>query len=469
MNLTQFVLIFRARWKIILGALLLGVLIVAVWAFILPRNYKAAAQVLVNVRAPDIVATPGSAADSGIAPMLAPDYLQTQVDVIKSDRVALAAVQRLGLTSSPDSLKSYRDSGTAVAPELYFANLLRRGLKVSPSTDSRVISIEFVNPNPQSAAAVANAFAEAYRDVSLDLQSEPAKQSSGWYKKSTADVRQQLADAQAKLSKRRAELGVTAPSSDLGDADEVQLSSLTQQLASAQALDAAQRSHTGGGAMPDAMVNPVVQSLATDIARLEAQRKQLATFAGPNNVDYQQLTSQIDTLRAEETKQKALVAQSVSTSASQTGSSVGSLKAAVAAQRQKVIASQRNRGEISALEQDVLNLKQTYDQLVAKQAQTNLLGASSQTNISILSPAPVPQEPAGLGPIPKLLAGIFGGLVIGFVIALMLEFLDQRMRSPDDAAVWLGIPNLGGVHALTDGSEPRLIGSRVRRYLPKPS
>jgi polysaccharide biosynthesis transport protein len=468
MNLMQFVLIFRARWRIIVIALLVGVIAAAAWAFLMPSNYRAAAQVLVNVRAPDVVATPG-ATDSGIAPMLAPDYLQTQVDVIKSDRVALAAVDRLGLASDPEMLKSYRDSGTSASPQLYFANMLRLGLSVSPSTDSRVISIQSADRNPQSAAAIANAFAEAYRDVSLELQSEPAKQSAGYYQKSAADLRQQLSDAQAKLSKRRAELGVTAASADQGDADEVQLSSLTQQLASAQALDATQRARTGSGALPDTMANAVVQSLATDIARLEAQRKQLATFAGPNNVDYQQLTSQIDTLRAEQAKQKALVVQATSASASQAGSNVGSLRAAVAAQRQKVIVAQRNRGEIGALEQDVLNLKQTYEQLVAKQAQTNLLGASSQTNISILSPATPPLDPAGLGVVPKLLAGFFGGLIIGFAIALTLEFLDQRMRSPNDAAVWLGIPNLGGVHALTDGSEPRLIGSTVRRYLPKPS
>ena len=468
MNLMQFMLIFRARWRIIVGALLIGIVLTSAWALLTSKVYRASAQVLVNVRAPDMVSAPGST-DSGIAPMLATDYLQTQVDVIKSDRVALAAVDRLGLASDPTMLQTYRDSGTSASPQLFFANMLRRGLRVAPSTDSRVISIEDTDPSPQSSAAVANAFAEAYRDVSLDLQSEPAKQSSGWYQKSASDLRQQLADAQTKLSKRRAELGVTATSAETGDADEVQLSALTTQLAGAQATDAAQRSRTGSGALPDTMLSPVVQSLTTDIARLEAQRRQLATFAGPNNVDYQQITSQIETLRSEEAKQKALVAQSASASASQSGSNVGSLKAAVAAQRQQVINAQRNRGEISALEQDVANLKQTYEQLVARQAQTNLLGASSQTNISILSPATPPLSPAGLGWAPKVLAGIVGGLILGFAVALAIEFLDQRMRTPDDAAIWLGIPNLGGVHALADGRETRLIGQTVRRYLPKPS
>lgn len=463
MNLLQFARILLARWKVIALLVALGALGALGWAIASAPVYRATAQVLVNVRAPDTV---GAVGGEGVTPQLQPDYLTTQIDVIRSDRVAQAAVKRLGLTEDPQALQQYRAAGSQGSPTQYFSNTLRVGLRVLPSNASRVISIDYLSANPQSAAAVANAFAEAYRDVSLDLQVEPAREASGWYEKTAADLRKQLATAQEKLDVRRQELGVTGPS-EQADAEDARLAALSQQLAGAQAQQALQSSRAGGGALPDAMASPVVQALQTDIARLEAQRQQLATFAGPNNVDYRQVTNQLTTLRQQLAQQRALVARSASASSAQGSQNVRELQAALGAQKGRVLASQRARGEISALEQDVTNLKSTYEQLVAKQAQSNLLGAASQTNISVLSPASVPTAPAGIPPLTKILLGILAGGFLGILLALALEFLDQRLRVPEDASTWLGIPNLGGVRTLGHDA-PRMIGYAPRRYLPRP-
>lgn len=462
MNLVQLGLILKSRWWVIATALAIGLLLALAAIATSSTKYVATAQVLVNVRAPDTVG-----GDLGVAPQLAPDYLATQIDVIRSDRVAMAAVRRLGLTSDPEALKSYRESGTRASPEVYLADTIRNGLSILPSTESRVIAINYLATDPAYARAVANAFANAYRDVSLELQREPAQQASGWYEQSAATLRRQLATAQARLSARRAELGVTA-SSEQSDADEAQLAQLAGQLASAQAARATEASRASGGALPAAQNSSVVQSLTTDLARAEAQRRQLGTFAGPNNVDYQQLTNQINGLRAELGRARAEVAGAASVSSAQSAQNVATLRGDLEGQRRRVIASQRARGEISALEQDVANLKSTYEQVVAKQAQTNLLGAANQTNVSILSPASMPLRAAGTSWLVKLIGGLAVSGLLGLLVAFAIEFLDQRIRSPEDASVWLGIPNLGGVRSL-HGGETRLIGQSVRRYLPRPS
>ncbi|HEX8445345.1 MAG TPA: GNVR domain-containing protein [Sphingomonas sp.] len=464
MNLLQIGLILKARWRIVLAAIAIGLLLSALWAFLSASIYQASAQVLVNVRAPDAVSmVPG---DSGVTPQLQPDYLATQVDVIRSDRVAMEAARKLGMTQDPEALRQYREAGSPGSPALFFARQLQRGLRVLPSTESRVITINYATTNPEAAAISANAFANAYRDVSLALQTEPAREAAGFYVRSAADLRRRLADAQEALAKRRAELGVTGLA-EQSDADDARLNALSEQLAAAQAAQATQGARTGSSALPDVMMSPVVQSLQSDIARLEGQRRQLATFAGPNNVDYQQITNQIASLRSELAKQRALVTQSAAASSAQAGQSVASLRGSLEAQRARVIGAQRARGEVAALQQDVDNLKQTYVQLVARQSQTNLLGNSSQTNISILSPATAPSAPSGLPWPLKIVIGMFLGTILGVGTAFLLEFLDQRMRTPEDATVWLGIPNLGGVRSI-EAAPTRLIGS-TKRYLPGPA
>lgn len=465
MNLQQIGLILKARWLIILVAILTGLGLAGLWALVSAKVYQASAQVLVNVRAPDAVAG-GPGSDIGVTPQLQPDYLATQVDVIRSDRVALAAVNKLNILADPEALRDYREAGSPGSPTLYFARTLQKGLRVLPSIESRVITINYSTNDPEAAARTANAFAEAYRDVSLSLQTEPARQAAGFYVRSAADLRRRLAEAQAALARRRAELGVTGLA-EQSDADDARLSALSEQLAAAQASQAAQGARSSSGALPDVLQSPVVQGLQADIARLEGQRRQLATFAGPNNVDYQQISNQIASLRSELAKQRALVTRSAAASSAQATQSVGALRSSLDAQRGRVINAQRARGEVSALQQDVDNLKQTYVQLVARQSQTSLLGESSQTNISILSPATPPSAPSGL-PWPfKMVIGMILGTILGMITAFLLEFLDQRMRTPEDATVWLGIPNLGGVRSI-EAAPTRLIGS-TKRYLPGPA
>ncbi|MFS0735489.1 Wzz/FepE/Etk N-terminal domain-containing protein [Sphingomonas sp. 1P06PA] len=464
MNMMQIFMILKARFKLVALVIVIGIAMTVAWILLGSDSYRATAQVIVNVRAPETV---GAVTEAGIASQLQPDYLSTQVEVIRSDRVAAAAVRKLGMLEDPQSLADYRNAGSPGTPSSFFANRLTQGLTVLPSNQSRVIAIDYKSPSAQNAAAIANAFAEAYRDVSLDLQADPARQAASWYERATADLRRQLSSAQEALSKRRAELGVTASGESI-DADDARLGALSQQLAMAQAAQAQQSSRTSGGALPDAMINPVVAGLTSDIARLEAQRRQLATFAGPNNVDYRQVSEQLSTLRAELAKQRGLVSQSAQTAAQQSSASVGSLQAAVDAQRGRVIAAQRARGEIAAMEQDVLNLRKAYEDITARQTQSQLLGAASQTNISVLSPATVPTSPDGLPWILKLMSGTALSIFLALIAAFAREFMDQRMRVPEDASAWLGIPNLGGVRSLAAPPQ-RLIGQSVRRYLPHPS
>ncbi len=461
MNVSQFLRILAARWRVPALAMLLGVVLSLAWVVFGPGRYTAVSQILIDVRAPVAVAING---DVGATPQLQPDYLATQVDVIQSNTVALAAVDGLGLVRNPEAMDVYRASGSKDDARTYFANRLLKDLRVTPSESSRVISISFTEPDAQLAAAYANAFAEAYRQVAIDLQRQPAQQATENYRTNVDNMARQLAQAQAQLSAKRAELGVV-PNPDGSEAEDAKLVALSQQLASAQANQAAMNQKGAGGALPDVINSPVVQNLQVEIAKLEAQRQQLATIAGPNNVDYKQVEGQLTTLHAQLAQQRALVASSAANSSGQASAAVRQLSGAVAVQRQRAIANQKARGELLSLQENVENLKSTYEALTARQAQNALLGASTISNVTILAHADVPEKQAGL-PRPALVAAAaVVALILGLGVAIVSELLDHRLRVPDDIPTWLGVPSLGGVRqpALT-GRRP-LLGATMR-YLP---
>ena len=60
--------------------------------------------------------------------------------------------------------------------ERYFANLLQGGVGVEPLNGSNIINIRFSAQDPIFAQAAANAFAQAFMDVSVELRIAPTRQ-----------------------------------------------------------------------------------------------------------------------------------------------------------------------------------------------------------------------------------------------------------------------------------------------------
>ena len=461
MTFLQFLHLLRARHRIVIAAIAIGVVLALLLVVFSPRSYDATAQVLVNVRAPETVGS------QSLQDQLAPDYLSTQVDILRSRRVALRVAKALNLDSAPSVRRAFTESD-ATSFEDYVVEIVQRGLTVAPAAASRVISLTYTARDPQLAASAANAYAEAYRTVTLQLQAEPARQSAEWYDGQARAVQAQLLAAQQALSARQRTLAVAADA-DQTDSDVNRLNNLSGQLAAAQAQQAALHARAGGGALPDIVASPVVQGLQADLAKLQAQRAQLASYAGPNNIDLIQLDRQIGGLQGKLDEQRALVARSATAAASQGVSGVAQLSGAVAAQRQRTIAARSNRDELGPLQEQVTNLKQTYEQIMARRAQLGILSEGSQTNVALLSAASPPSRPAWPKPLLLLAIGILLGGVAGAALAVVLELIDQRLRAPDDIEAWLGIPNLGAIRMIEDRSARARLGGSLRRLLPGPA
>lgn len=457
MTLAQFIRVLKARWIMI--AILAGLLFVGAigWAKLSQPIFRATAQVIINVRAPETVG------NQTLADQLSPDYLSTQVDVIRSERVLKTAAARLELAKDKKFLEDMEWKGKGSLDQSLVRQLSDNLSIDGGASTSRVIGVGYTANDPATAARIANAIAGAYVEISLDLQSQPAKESADWYDRRSREVQAQLAATQAKLTARQQALNISTPNQGQPNVEEARLQGLSVQLATAMAASADSRSRAGGGALPDTMVNPVIQTIQSEIAKLEGQRIQLATTAGPNNIDYRNLVAQIAGLRGQLAQQQRMVQASASTAASQAGNNVAQLEAEVAAQQRRVIESRARTDELSVLEQDVRNLQTVYDQMAARRSQLNLLGESGQSNVAILSAATPPERPTWPRTGRMAAIGLALGLLIGVVLAVVQELLDQRIRSADDFEIWLGIPSLGQLRIAPPASA--LIGSSAGRSL----
>ena len=436
MNFTQFLLILKARFLILV--LTLGITVVGVVgvSLMLPKSYKATATLVVDSKYKDPVT---GALLSG---QLLPSYMATQVDIIKSQNVALKVVDSLKMADNPNMRQQAAETGQD--PRLLVANILLRQVEIEPSRESSIINIGFEGADPRFAAIIANGFAKGYIQTNLDLRIEPARLTNSWYDEQIKQLRVDLEKAQAVLSEFQQKKGLVA-SDERIDVETARLSELSSQLVAAQSssIDSMSRQRQSKEALAEVLNSPIVQGLKVDIARGEAKLSELESKVGRNHPQFQRAQAELESLRSELNTEIKTATATVSTTARVAKGREDELRSALSSQKNRMLSLKQQRDEVSVLVRDVENAQRLYDLALQRYGQTRLEAQATQTDIAILNPAVPPSEASSPNVMRNALIAVFLGTLLGVGLAFLMELLDRRVRTAEDLVLNLDIPVLG--------------------------
>ncbi|MFC5462401.1 chain length determinant protein EpsF [Massilia niabensis] len=463
MNLRQFLTLLRARGRLILATLFATVLLALGWSLVQGKSYTATASVLLNYKGVDPLTgltMPGQ---------LLPGYMATQIDIITSKNVALRVIDRLRLATNPVVIEQFHEAtdGKGTVRD-WLADLLLRKLDIKPARESSVVEVSFEGADPAFAAAVANAFAEEYQNASVQLKTEPMKKAASYFNEQTKQLRDNLETAQARLSKYQQEKGIVSLDNNRVDVELARLNDLSTQLVAAQAaaLEATSRERMAGGAAvhsPDVADNPLIQNLRVALAAGEAKMAEGAARYGRNHPQYQAALAEVNRMRADLNAALGTVSKSVGGNAQVLRQRENELRAALAAQKTRILELNRSRDELGVLLKDLDSAQRAFDAASGRFSQTRIEAQAEQSDIAVLNPAVAPSEPSGPRVLLNTLVAILLGTVLGLGLALLLELLHRPVRSGSDLQELVGIPVLGTIQWATP--QPRsglraLIGPR---------
>ncbi|HUQ27199.1 MAG TPA: chain length determinant protein EpsF [Usitatibacter sp.] len=468
MNFHQFLLALKGRIWVFLGLLAATVFAAIVVTILMPKTYEATASVLVDNRDEQMINAQMMPARAQLG------YMQTQVDIIQSQRVAKQVVRDLKLAEGDDILAAWKKAGSPGTVEDWVAQGVLSKLKVEVSQSS-VIGVSYQASHSKYAAAVANAFAKAYVDTTLNLRVEPAKQASVWFDEQLKGLRSDLEAAQTKLAKFQREKGILATDERM-DVESGRLAELSsQQLqASSTSYDNASRfgvsKGRSGETLPEVIANPLVQALKTELLRGESKLAELSSRLGPNHPQYVQQQQEVEALRSRVNSEIGKVSGGLATATAQARAREGALKAEYAAQRKRVEDLRDARAESMILQRDVDTAQKAYDSALARFHVNKIESGARQTNVTILNPAIEPTFPSRPRVPLNIALGFFVGTILGLAAIFLLEIIDRRVRSdPDLDGVMLGmdVPLLGTLQ--TWHPSRMLGGDDAPRALPSPA
>jgi len=451
--------VLRARWRAFVTVMVAVVVLTVAVCAIVPARYRATAAVVVDVKSTDPVA------GATVQGLMLPSYMGTQVDMLQSERVVLAALKETKALEDPDLIQEWKDkTGGTGDFGSWATEKLTKKLDVLPSRDSNVIEVRYTSIDPAFAAAMANAVVNAYLTTSVALQTEPARRYNVLFDERAKQLRNELEAAQSKLSSYQRENGLVATDERI-DVENSRLAELSSQLVIIQTLASDSQSRQAQvGAKSDRLqevvTNPLVAGLTADLAHEQARLSELTSRLGDQHPQVQQARASVAELRARLESATQRVSGSLGVNNSVNQARVAQLQASLEEQRTKVLRLRAVRDGAQVLQRDVESAQQAYQIASARMQQAALATQNTQTNVLVLKQATVP----GLPWFPKwplvIVVAELVGCLLAFAFVLVRELMDERVRVDDDI-VLLGSPLLAVLpnNKAVRGAGPARLGS----------
>jgi succinoglycan biosynthesis transport protein ExoP len=471
--------LYKRRWAA--ATVFLVVLISAVvHSFITTPVYEARTRLIIENDDQNVVAFKAVVEEG----QPSPDYYQTQYGILQSRGLARRTIDELRLWSSPTFVGKPDDGsfrlGTLVgwfpalfrgAPDLpgtdadeaigqsAVIDTFLGNLTVEPVRNSRLVDVKYRSTDAALAARIANQLAKDYIEHSLEYRFTASREASSWLAERLAEQRAQVQTAEAKIQRYREQNDAIR----LEDRENIVVQKLgelntavtrakmerLQKEAVEHQLTAIENDQAALETFPVVIGNAFIQRQKAELAALQQQQAQLSDKLGQLHPDMLKLQSAIDNAQLKLRAEIANVVRSVHTEYQAAVTQERSLVGALEQQKNEALAMNRKAIEYSVLAREVESGKQIYDSLLQRSKETGVAGALTSSNIRVVDEAERPRSAVTPQPRRNIMLAVFGGFVLAVGFAFFFEYVDSRIKSPEEITAFLGLPSLGMLPALS--------------------
>lgn len=440
------------RWLII-GAAALGLVLGVLATLLTTPEYRATVILEVNPPTVEIMDGEREKMSTGVDTF---EFVQTQVGLLRSRSLAQRVVEDLNLANDPLFANASADPQTRLNQA---TTTVIAGLTVLPPKEGQLVRFEYVSEAPQRAAEIANAYAAAFINSSLQRRYEATAYARQFLERQIAKTRADLERSERQLVGYAQAQGIintnsSAEGSSGGDASSLQgqsLVALNEALAAATArrvaAEGAYRQAPANRATTEAMesTSPLRQSRAA----LEAEYQEKRTLMKPDHPEMVSLRSRIDELNRQISRETSIA------SSGRTNTLLAEYRAALAAERalQSRVAGLKGqvldlRGrsiQYTILQREVDTNRALYDALLQRYKEIGVAGGVGTAPVSIVDQAQTPDTPFKPNIMWNVLVGLVLGIFLGLAAAVVLELLNDTIKTRADVRDKLGLACLGAI------------------------
>lgn len=475
----------RRRWPA-LTAFVLVVVGTLLYTYTATPIYAARVQLLIENERPNVV----SFKEAIEQEKTTNDYYQTQYRLLQSRVLARRTLDQLKLwdafdgTKAPPRFSIGNAMRSAVAAGVHLfvpakpiepratdemaaqspiINNFLANLTVSPVRNSRLVDIRYQSANRDLAAQVANGLARAYIEMNLEFKFTASKEASDWLGQRLGEQRRVVEQSEGALQQYREQNDavsleerqniVVQKLADLNAAVTRAKTERIQKEATYEQIRKMQNDRASFDTMPAILSNQFVQQQKTELAELQRQQAQMSEKLGERHPEIVKNRSAIQAAETRLQNEIGKVVHSLRNDYENSLAQEQSLMRALEQQKQDALALNRKSINYGALQRDAASNRQIFESLMQRTKETGISGELRTNNIRVIDGAETPQLPATPDKRMNTLVAIFGGAIFAVGLAFLLEYLDNRIKSPDELKSALELPFLGMIPKIPQDPE----------------
>lgn len=484
--------ISKRKWAIALFALAVA-LLAGVIVFSMTPIYRATTTVLIESNKSKVVSIED--VYSGMSPNR--EYFQTQAEIIKSREVAMKAIKAMRLWDHPEFDPRIKEAGslqqllisvgmvsvpepiewddTNMAEAVY--GQFNARMSVESVRQSQLARISFESSSPALAARVANVVANTYISNDFDARYEMTRKASEWLEGQLGGLKNTVEESERKLQSYRERAGII-DTKDLAQSgagrqiDELTNRIMTLRLrrAEAESIYEQIKSAKKGedmGSLPAVLRDPSVSSSKMQESIAERKLSEVSQRYGPEHSRYVAAEADLKTARDATRRAVDLVVASVTREYESSISAERSLEASLNRARGSVQSLNRKEFELGVLERDVASNRQMYEMFLKRAKETSVAGDLQSAIARVVDAAVVPTQAIKPKKSQIIAIALVLGLFVATLAALLIDRLDNTLKSTQDVETRLKSPLLATLPKLGKGDTRRSAAARL--MLDKPN
>jgi capsular exopolysaccharide synthesis family protein len=454
-HLYDYLLILRKHQWLILSFLVAVVTFASIATFRMKPIYVASAKLEIDRESTNILPFPG--ADPYDYEMDLDNYIETQSRVLMSETMALQTIRNMNLAANPE-FSGGGDSGAIAAGSLKNQKLppeigaFLGSLSVKRIPNTRLVEVTFESSDPQLAAELLNAHLENYIQQNYSSRYKETADASKWLQSELDELSVKVRrseDARIAYERNNQIWNVD----DKNNVTTERLSDLNKQLTDAQSdslkKQALYEFAKAGDldAVPQLRDNSVLQGLQTKRGDLSIQYTDAVNQYGPNFPKVQRLQEQMKAVDEQIIRERKGIIAQLESDYREAKQHEELLNRALDEQKGEVSVMSEKMIQYNILKREAEANKALYDSLQTKLKEAEISSGLKSSNIRIVDPAMVPSAPSRPAKARNIALAFLVGLVGGIGLALLREYMDNTVKTPDDIETLVGLPSLAVVPA----------------------
>jgi capsular exopolysaccharide synthesis family protein len=473
-HLLDYLIVLRKHQWLILFFLLTIVTIVSIATFRMQNVYEATAVVDVEKESTPIHFTD---AESYELYQDSEEYITTESKILTSETLAMRTIKSMALDTLPQfggsgkPIKSPAPGTEAALERPAALGAFLGSLSVQRVPNSNLLNVKFESTDPSLAAHVVNAHLNNFIEENFQSRFEAANQASTWLAGQLNEMKIKVEQAEdARIAYERENQIWTID--EKNDITSQKLADLNKLLTDAQTdrinKEAVYQLVQAGNyeAIPAVRESSVIQDILKQQSTLSAQYTDAVTQYGPKFPKVVRLQAQLKDLDQLITREKVNIGNQLE--AEYHGSRQRELLLKDALDQQKAQSNQMAEKlvQYSILKHDADANKQLYDGMLQKLKEAGITAGLRSSNIRVVDPALIPTWPSRPNRPRNIMLSILVGLIGGIGLALLREYMDNTVKTPDDIETLARLPSLAVVPALSNSNGKR--NGRFAKLLKSP-